>query len=485
VDRTGLGELEPSLRYLIEYPYGCLEQTLSRFIPLTKVQDLAESLNMEDLEGPKLKTFIRAGVAKVVRHQHASGHFSLWPSGEIYPHLTVYAIYGLAEAKRAGIKVPQDAIDRGIGAIKSWIGDKTVSPDGDSATMAMAAYVLAELGQPDSGLNARLFEARRGLPRYGQAFLLRAMKHARARQSDIDTLKDELIGAASLEGVMALVRESLGGLDVYMSSDIRTSAITLSALLEVEPKHALIEKLVAGLRGKQRPGGTWGNTQENLYALVALADYARAQTAGSELVTLSINGKQQIRRRIKGASVLVFRRSLQSYKPGELELETTGKVRYDVRLTEAREDPAAVPVDKGFGVTRSYLDPVSNAPLTEFKTGQLVKVRVAITSPGSRRYVALEDPLPAGFEAVNTRLATSANVSGARTTTSWRWNHIELRDDRMLAFADYMNNRSAELEYLVRATMPGTFVAPPPRAEEMYSPDVHGRGTATRVVIKK
>jgi len=81
VDRTGLGDLEPSLRYLIEYPYGCLEQTLSRFIPLTKVQDLATSLNMDELKGPKLKAFIRAGVAKVAKHQHADGHFSLWPSG--------------------------------------------------------------------------------------------------------------------------------------------------------------------------------------------------------------------------------------------------------------------------------------------------------------------------------------------------------------------------------------------------------------------
>jgi hypothetical protein len=484
-DRTGLGELEPSLRYLIEYPYGCLEQTLSRFIPLTKVQDLAESLNMDDLEGPKLKSFIRAGVAKVARHQHSSGHFSLWPSGETYPHLTVYAIYGLAEAKRAGIKVPAEVIDRGIGAIKSWTGDKAARLNGDSATLAMAAYVLAELGQPDSGLNASLFEGRRGLPRYGQAFLLRAMKRARARQSELDTLKDELVGAASLEGALALVRESISGLDAYMSSDIRTSAITLSALIEVDPKNALVDKLVAGLKDKQRPSGAWSNTQENLYALVALADYARTQSAGSELLTLSVNGKQQIRRRLKGASVLVFRRPLTSYKPGELTIETTGKIRYDVRLTEAREDPATTPVDKGFGVTRAYLDPTTSLPLTEFKAGQLVKVRVDITSPGSHRFVAVEDPLPAGFEAVNTKLATSANVSGARTQSSWRWNHIELRDDRMLAFADHVNVRAMQLEYLVRATTPGTFVAPPPRIEEMYSPDVHGRGTATRVVIKK
>src|SRR4029450_12380175 len=107
----GLGELEPSLRYLIEYPYGCLEQTLSRFIPLTKVKDLAASLEMKELEGPKLSGFIRAGVAKVARHQHEDGHFSLWPSGQTYPHLTVYALYGLSQARKAWIEVDQRALD--------------------------------------------------------------------------------------------------------------------------------------------------------------------------------------------------------------------------------------------------------------------------------------------------------------------------------------------------------------------------------------
>ncbi|MEM9493672.1 MAG: alpha-2-macroglobulin family protein, partial [Myxococcota bacterium] len=108
VDRTGLAELEPGLRYLIEYPYGCLEQTLSRLIPMTKVEDLATSLDIKELKGPKLAGFIRAGVAKVAKHQHSNGHFSLWPSGTTYPHLTVYALHGLAEARRAEIRVPED-----------------------------------------------------------------------------------------------------------------------------------------------------------------------------------------------------------------------------------------------------------------------------------------------------------------------------------------------------------------------------------------
>lgn len=485
VDRTGLSDLEPSLRYLIEYPYGCLEQTLSRFIPLTKVQDLAESLSMKELEGPKLTAFIRAGVAKVAKHQHEDGHFSLWPSGQTYPHLTVYAIYGLLEARRAGVAVPQDTLDSGIKAIKDWAAKQALSPGGDSATMAMAAYVLAEAGQADAGLNARLFEGRRALPRYGLAFLLRAMKRGKAPAGDVDTVKNELVQAATVAGEIALVSESVRGLEHYMSSDVRSSAITLSALIEVDPRHEMVDRLIAGLKKSRRASGAWSNTQENLYALVAMSDYARSLAQGSELVTLSINGKQEVTRRLKGGKVLAFRRYLHNYKPGEVKIETSGKVRYAVRLTEAREDPATTPVAKGFVITRAYLDPDKNTPLTRFKAGQLVKVRVEIKGQISARYVAVEDPMPAGFEAVNTRLATAEDTSGTQTQQSWDFTHRELRDDRVLAFVDQMYHDSLTLEYLARATLPGTFMAPPAQVLEMYTPDVNGRTASTQVVIEK
>ena len=178
VDRTGMAELGPGLKYLIEYPYGCLEQTLSRFVPLTKVEDLAKSLKLEELRGPKLRQFMRSGVAKVIRHQHEDGHFSLWPGGTTYPHLTVYAIYGLNEASRAGVKVDKNALNRGARAIRSWANakDRLIDSGGEAGTMAMAAYVLAELGQPDPGLSSRLYEQRRGLPVYGRAFLMMALQ---------------------------------------------------------------------------------------------------------------------------------------------------------------------------------------------------------------------------------------------------------------------------------------------------------------------
>jgi uncharacterized protein YfaS (alpha-2-macroglobulin family) len=161
VDRAGLAGLENSLRYLIHYPYGCLEQTLSGLIPLFKVKDLAAALKLKELQGPRLQTYIQLGIAKVLRHQQDDGHFSLWPDSRTYPHLTAYALYGLMEAKRSGLRVNAKAVERGMQALRDWANDqeRKLGPGGESATMAMAAYVLAAGGKAEPGLAARLFDA--------------------------------------------------------------------------------------------------------------------------------------------------------------------------------------------------------------------------------------------------------------------------------------------------------------------------------------
>ncbi|MGE5185074.1 MAG: alpha-2-macroglobulin family protein, partial [Acidobacteriota bacterium] len=157
VDRTGVGDLVPGLRALVEYPYGCLEQTMSRLVPLLAAKDLAKTLDDASLQGTKMDRFVRIGVAKILRHQQGDGLFSLWPQSQTYPHLAAYALWGLTVAQKAGVEVPADTFDRGTAALEAWAnGAGNMKPDGDGATMAMAAYVMAWRGKPDTALNARL-----------------------------------------------------------------------------------------------------------------------------------------------------------------------------------------------------------------------------------------------------------------------------------------------------------------------------------------
>jgi uncharacterized protein YfaS (alpha-2-macroglobulin family) len=102
----------------------------------------------------------------------------------------------------------------------------------------------------------------------------------------------------------------------------------------------------------------------------------------------------------------------------------------------------------------------------------------------------LIDPLPAGLEAVNAELETSPTTppdsESGPADRGWWWSwfeHQNLRDDRVEAFASFLPGGAYEYTYLARATMPGEFVVPPARAEEIFAPEVFGRSSTDTVIV--
>ncbi len=481
VDKSGVGDLAPSLRALVEYPYGCLEQTMSRFIPLVAARDLASTLHDPTLAGTQASRFIRAGTAKVIRHQQADGQFSLWPQSQTYPHLTAYALWGLTVAQKAGENVPAEVFDRGIAALSSWANQGgALEPNGQGATLAMSAYVMALRGKPDASLNARLYAIRTGLPKWGQAFLLRALYLGKADKAQIDEMQKVIASNITIKDGKAIVRESFAGeeYEMYMTSDVRATAMTLGALLEVNPTSELIGPLVQGLKSERTKVGTWVSTQENLWSLVALAEYGRRGATGSTTATVTVGGKRVMKQKITGAQVTSVKVPLGSTSGDDIAVTTDNGGVISVRVVEARVDPGAA-MSNGFAITRKYTDD-KGVEKTSFKAGEIVRVELSVTADATRKWVAMVDPIPAGFEILNPKLA-----SGTGSTASQAWDHQEMRDDRMLWFADNMYRGTYTLTYQARATIDGTFSVLPATVEAMYFPDVRGRTGMTTVTIAK
>lgn len=481
IDRTGLGDLEPSLRYLVEYPYGCLEQTMSSFIPLAKAKDLAASMNLAALQGTRADQFLAAGVAKVVRHQQGDGHFSLWPQSQTYPHLTALALFGLGEARKAGVAVPEDAMVRGREALARWMAERdSWTRRGDTAVIAMSAYLLAASGHPDHGVLARLYDQRANLPPWGLAFLARALHAAPAPRgkAQLAEVVKLLRARVTVDGERALVADGHDDVDSeLMSSDVRSSAMVLAALLEVAPRDPLIDRLVRGLDGARTPDGRWVNTQDNVWTLIALADYARRAGTGQAEVRVTSGSRTLQAATLTGGQVVVVRTRPSELTGGALAITGTGPVHYRVRAVDVTVD-AGAPISRGFTIQRAYL--VDGKETTTFQAGQLVTVRLTVDAPAGARWIALVDPIPAGFEAVNPRLA-SAGGSGAGH--DWVWSHQELRDDAARWFADDLYPGKHEMTYQVRATLDGSFAAGPAMIEAMYDPSMMARTAAARVTI--
>jgi uncharacterized protein YfaS (alpha-2-macroglobulin family) len=111
-----------------------------------------------------------------------------------------------------------------------------------------------------------------------------------------------------------------------------------------------------------------------------------------------------------------------------------------------------------------------------------------MTVPSRRYHVALVDPLPAGFEPQNPRFATTASSKDGDDSDPWWWSrwyeYQALRDDHAEAFRTSLPAGEYQYSYVAAATTPGSFVAQPAKAEEMYAPETFGRSESAKVVIR-
>jgi hypothetical protein len=179
--------------------------------------------------------------------------------------------------------------------------------------------------------------------------------------------------------------------------------------------------------------------------------------------------------------------------------EGQGRLYYRLGLRYAPTGLNLDPLDMGFVVIRSYeaVDDPADVSQGEdgvwhFKAGARVRVRLTIVADSRRYHVALVDPLPAGLEIVNPSLAVSQDVPDDPESPDsryrwwwWTWyQHQNMRDERAEAFTTLLWDGVYDYTYVARATTPGTFVVPPAKAEEMYSPEVFGRSASDWVVVE-
>jgi uncharacterized protein YfaS (alpha-2-macroglobulin family) len=498
LDTTGLSRLDEGLGYLVGYPYGCLEQTTSKVVPMVALTELGRAAELPGVAAGKAKAFVEAGIAKIARHQHDDGGFGLWIGTPAEPQYTAYALWGLTLAREGGYRVDARVLDSGAAYLERTVdaqpetGTSAAQIAGEDGERAFALFVLAALGKPKPGSLAQLFEHRAELPVYGQAFLARGLFKA-GRADLARAVADELVAAIPGPGRTAIVHEGVRGLQYYWSSDVRTTALVLSALLEIAPDEAGVRRLEEALLAA-RVDGRWSSTQENVYALVALAALAKSRAAGGDVTALVTIGDGAPERTVVRAGAVarlrfplggVARGAAITIDGGARELFYAARVHVERPL-----DGQAT--DRGLAVARAYLDPDTGAVVDKVRLGQTVKVCITVRSPERRAHVAVVDRLPAGFEPVITRFRPSYagdEWHGGRGLWWWIeqtvWQNLELRDDRAQLFADVLVSGTSQQEYLVRATTVGSFTAPPVTAEAMYEPAVAGRSAADKVVVER
>ena len=513
---TQLQALTDAVLYLVSYPYECSEQLSSRVLAVAALRDVLTAFKAKDMPAPEeMQKALARDLERLRGMQNDDGGFGFWRRGDVsWPYVSVHVAHALVRAKEKGFDVPQQMLDRS----RSYLRDierripKWYGPEARHSVTAYALNVRARMGDRDAA-RARQLVAAVGLdklPLEAVGWLLPVLSGDAKSAAEVEAVRRHLNNRAEETAGAAHFTTSYGDADyLLLHSRRRTDGVILDALIGDQPASDLIPKVVRGLLA-HRKQGRWENTQENVFILLALDRYFNTyEKATPDFVARAwlgeaYAGEQQFRgREVERRQFNVPMRQLARQGGTQnlvLSKEGAGRLYYRVGLQYAPASLKLAAADYGFTVERVYEavdDPADVRRETDgtwrVRAGAKVRVRLTLVAPTRRYHVALVDPLPAGLEALNPALAVSERVpqeerAGA-SRRGWWWSrpwyeHQNLRDERAEAFTSLLWEGVYSYTYFARATTPGAFVVPPPKAEEMYHPETFGRGATDRVVVE-
>jgi len=340
-----------ALPYLVDYPYGCTEQTLSRFLPAAivaktlKDQGLSAEEAMTRVFGgietetagathPKgkhslqeLERMIREGLDRLYDFQHGDGGWGWWKQGDSDPFMTAYVVWGLSLAREAGLDVRTDVIDRGADHLSLEIVEAEAEPD--LAAWMLHALAVSGRGKGDARADAafeKLWKDRQGLNAYSRALFALAAKSL-GRDAQAKTLAQNLANGAMKDDTPDVSRvdpttgthHDAAMATVHWGADktwrrwsegpVETTSFALRALLAIDPENQgvrdLAEKSVNWLVQNRR-GAQWSNTRDTAIAILALNEWLgkSGEIARDVQYELVVNGKPVARRTVTAGEML-------------------------------------------------------------------------------------------------------------------------------------------------------------------------------------
>ncbi len=510
---TSLQALTDAVLYLTDYDYDTADASASRIIAIASLADVLDAFDAEGMPTPAaITTAMKDDIATLVALQNDDGGFPYWRKYDLVdPFITIQATHALLLARDGGYTVPVNTLDMAlayIADIESYIPDYYGQRERDSLS-AYALWVRDLAGQRDTSKAETLYQDRGDeLAVDAIAWLWSSIDDTGMRDDIERTLNNRAVETA---GAANFTTEYGDSSYLVMQSDRRTDGIVLDALIANSPDSDLIPKVVAGLLAN-KVKGRWNNVQENAFILLALKSYFDEYEAQTPAFVATVwlgdrfAGEHSFQGRETDRVNLTIPTS-ELIATGDTDLvlakDGSGRLYYRIGLRYAPADLQLDALDRGFVVDRVYeaiddpTDVSRDADGTwHVKAGARVRIRLTMVAESQRTHVALIDPLPAGLESLNPSLAVTQSVLSPTDESSpgdnWRvdgwwgrwYEHEQLRDDRTEAFTTLLPAGTYTYSYVARATTPGSFVVPPTRAEEMYSPETFGRTSTDRLIVE-
>lgn len=482
VSKNPMVEFAEDLDYLIRYPYGCTEQTISAVFPQLYFGDIARMILQNDKDlSADITNNIQRAITVLKMRQTYNGGFTMWDSGRESWWVTAYALHFMVEAKKAGYKIDDNLMHGSYSYLSYKLKTKetTTYYYQNNKTrkiapheVAYSLYAMALYNRPDASLMNYYKNNDELLTSDSKYMLLAAFAVAGDKQRAIQMLPDKFVSENS--------QKASGG---SFYSPVRDEAIALNALLEVDFNHpqvpVMAKSVAENLKGKK-----YLSTQERIYTLLALGKIARKASQSTVEADILLDGKK-----VASYQSGVLNLDGNVLKSGKVEIDTkgNGNLYYFWQAKGISKSGKVEEVDNYLKVRRTLYDRYGNVLMgNKFKQNDLIVVKLSVDKSYNTTIenVVLSDMLPAGFEIENPRVT---EIPG----TDWIKNqsyptHLDVRDDRINLFVDLHGNAGSPKNYyyVVRAVTPGIYIQGPASADAMYIGEYHSYNGAGVVVVE-
>ena len=523
-----IGNLEGAFRYMRDYGYTCWEQILSKGVMASHFAELQQYLD-ESIKWPGSEGLVEETLALASNFQAPNGGMAYFIPSDGYasPYLSAYTALAFNWLRDAGHEVPahteQRLHDYLIGFLRRDDIPSFYSRGMASSVRAVALNALVKSGKLGRAELDRYREYLQYMDLFGGANLLQAESRLGYSDQHMRPIIDHVMARSnSTSGKLAFSEVLDDGFNRLLTTQLRSNCAVLSAFSGIQGDDGfdqLAPRLVRSITQARGNRDHWENTQENVFCLNALIDYARRWEAADP--EMKFEALLDDTRMGAGEFTAVtnpaqeFSTPILASHPGSqsevvINREGRGRLYYATRLAYAPKSDNAERVNAGIDLRREYAvlrdgewRKLSGEAVIE--RGELVRVDLFVNLPTARNFVVVDDHVPGGLEPVNRDLATSSAVDagqGSYTAAggSWwfnfsdwvsygasRWSfyHREMRHDSVRFYSDYLPAGRYHLSYTAQAIASGRFHIRSTHAEEMYDADIYGKTIPMSIEVRE
>ena len=493
------GSLFDCLDYLAEYPYGCVEQTMSRFLPSAIVAKTLEHHGIPvDQVDPQLSRKVKDGLERLRGYQHDDGGWGWWKSDDSQHWMSTYVCFGLLLLREADYDVDGGMVSRGLDYLRRELLKESDNPD----MAAFMLYALQKGGRWDDAMQElanSIYKGRGDLQPTALAFFGLTMK-SRGDVERAGVIGRNLVSFAKVDTDNNTAQFGRTGMVIRWSeAAVEATAISLYALAELAPDDPIVKQSVRWLVYNRR-GNRWKSTRDTALAVLALDRYLRGSSEGETAGTLTLrsDGKTiqtwniDAKRSISSMEFTLGEGEYLSAGDNHYEMvwDGTGEIYAFAYLTFFTKEEGITAAGNEVFVQRKYLRIVPQETLLQgvyetkkemkegdvLESGDRIEVVLSIECKNNYEYLVFEDYKPAGCEAVD-------QLSGPV------WGQIysqrELRDEKVAFFVTNLAQGKHEITYRLRAEAPGDFHVLPHQAHAMYVPEIRANSDEDRMKIEE